>query len=120
MADASTTSTTSATKSAVAGKKAETDASDIQSQLRALQKDVSELTKLIGEYGQAQKTHYTGAARAKAEQFKSDAEAQYLKAEAQARDAYATAEERIRENPAAAVAIASGFGFLIGLFMSRR
>ncbi|QPM90349.1 DUF883 family protein [Pseudooceanicola algae] len=97
-----------------------TDSADVQAQLRELRNDVSELTKLLGEYGQAQKSYYTGAARAKAEQLKGDAEASYFKAEEQAREAYAQAESKIRENPGASVAIASGVGFLVGLLMSRR
>ncbi|KAA2313955.1 DUF883 domain-containing protein [Pseudooceanicola sediminis] len=101
-------------------KKDSPDTAVIQAQLEAVQKDVAELTRALTEYGKAQGAHLSGAARAKAEQVRGEAEAGLAYADAQARQAYATAEDRVRENPAASVAIASGVGFLIGLLMARR
>ncbi len=96
------------------------DTAAIQAQLDTLQKDVSQLTKVLAEYGRAQKDHVTGAARDKADHVRGQAEAAYTYADTEARAAYAQAESKVRDNPAASVAIASGVGFLIGLLMSRR
>ncbi|MBT9386505.1 DUF883 family protein [Pseudooceanicola sp. CBS1P-1] len=92
----------------------------IQEQLEILRKDVATLTQTLGEYGKAQKEAAAASARSKAEQLRSDAEAGLHEAEERARRAYAGAEAKVQENPGAALAIAGGVGFLIGLFMSRR
>ncbi|QOL79516.1 DUF883 family protein [Pseudooceanicola spongiae] len=118
MATSNTSNDAKATPAADA--KINAESATIQMQLDAVQKDVAELTRALTEYGKAQGAHFSGAARAKAEQLRGEAEAGLSYADAQARQAYATAEDRVRENPAASVAIASGVGFLIGMLMARR
>ncbi|WP_375691461.1 YqjD family protein [Pseudooceanicola sp. LIPI14-2-Ac024] len=97
-----------------------TDTDDIQKQLSALQADMSELTKLVGDYGKSQGSRFQAAAKDTVDKLRHDAEAQYHKAEAQMHDSYAKAEQAVRENPGMALGIAAGVGFVVGLLASRR
>lgn len=105
-------------KPAATAKPADTD--DIQKQLATLQADVSELTKVVGDFGKSQSSRFQAAAKDKADKLRHDAEAQYHKAEAQLHDSYAKAEAAVRENPGMALGIAAGVGFIVGLLASRR
>lgn len=93
---------------------------DIQKQLSVLQKDVSELTRIMGEYGRAQGESLKESASRKAHELRDEADARFRRGEAQARDAYMQAETAVRDNPAAAMGIAAGLGFLVGLITARR
>lgn len=118
MAQASTNGNSA--KAAEETSKGKTDTAAIQAQLETLQKDVAELTRVLAEYGKTQKDNASAQAKAQAEKLRSQAEDTYAQAEAQARAAYTQAESAVRENPASAMAIATGIGFLVGLVMSRR
>lgn len=96
------------------------DPAAIQAQLDAVRADIAELTRTIGAYGQAQGEQLSASAKARAEKLRGDAEAGLAEAEARARAAYGQAETAVRDNPASAMAIAGGVGFLLGLVLSRR
>lgn len=96
------------------------DPAAIQAQLDAVRADVAELTRVLAAYGKAQKDHVGAEARERAEKLKAEAEAGLHEAEVRARAAYAQAEGAVRDNPGAAMAVAGGVGFLLGLFLSRR
>ena len=100
--------------------KADPSQEDIQAQLKVLQSDIANLTKIVGDYGRHQKDELTIYANERARKLRADAEAGVKLTEAQMRDAYSNAEAAVRSNPGTAVAIASGVGFLIGLIASRR
>ncbi|MBY5972027.1 DUF883 family protein [Pseudooceanicola marinus] len=123
MATAKSSTGSSASTESTASTTKPTDPSDpaaIQAQLDAVRADIAELTRTLGAYGQAQKDQMTASARARAEKLKHDAQAGLTEAEARARGAYDQAESAVRENPASAMAIAGGVGFLLGLVLSRR
>jgi len=97
-----------------------TDSNDVRDQISVLQKDIAELTRIVSDYGKAQGEYLKSSAQSRAETLKSDAERRLRQTEAQARDAWAQAEGAVRENPAGAVGLAAGIGFLVGLIMARR
>ncbi len=96
------------------------DPAAIQQQLDAVRADIADLTRTIGAYGQAQKDQLSASAQARAEKLKQTAQDGAAEAELRARVAYEQAETAVRDNPASAMAIAGGVGFLLGLVMSRR
>jgi ElaB/YqjD/DUF883 family membrane-anchored ribosome-binding protein len=108
-----------------------TDTADIEAQLAALKSDISGLTKALADYGQAQsktlsEVAATTAANAKASgedaarRAAQKADEAYHLARDKAGEAYAKTEDSVRQNPAAAVGIAAGIGFLAGLLTARR
>ena len=100
--------------------KADASAEDVREQISALQADVAALTKAISSYGKAKGADAKAAAELTAEDLKLRAEKLGKDAEAQIRSGYASAEGAVRDNPAAAVGIAAGLGFLLGLITTRR
>jgi ElaB/YqjD/DUF883 family membrane-anchored ribosome-binding protein len=104
---------------------------DIEDQLAALKSDIAGLTKALADYGQAQGKTLSVAASNGVETAKSKseeaahlaavkAEEAYHLARDKAGVAYAKSEDAVRQNPAAAVGIAAGIGFLAGLLTARR
>ena len=93
---------------------------DVSKQMSVLREDVSNLTELVAEYGRAQgqyaKQEAANTASAIAEAGKDAAQT----AQTKAQDTFHNAEEAVRQNPTAAVGIAAGLGFLVGLIAARR
>lgn len=94
--------------------------SDLEKQIETLKKDVASLTHTLAEYGRAQRDNLAAAAAQKAGAFRDTADEALHRAQEDASRAYEHTERKIRENPAAAVGIAAGIGFLIGLLAVRR
>jgi len=115
-----TTAKTNGAEKAVKHAQAEGSADDIKQQLATLQADVAELSKAVSSYGRARGNEAKLAAEQTATDLKNRADQLSKDAEVQLRSGYATAEGAVRENPAAAVGIAAGVGFLVGLITSRR
>ena len=115
-----TAKTTTASNTTATKQSDPSDAAAIQEQLDAVRADISELTRIIGAYGQAQKEQLSASAHARAEKLKQDARDGLTEAELRARGAYDQAETAVRDNPAAALGIAAGLGFVLGLMSSRR
>lgn len=92
---------------------------DVSKQMAVLRDDIANLTATVAEYGKAQGMALKATAAQKAVGIaESGAQtAQSLKAAAE--KTYSSTEDAVRANPAAAVGIAAGVGFLVGL-MARR
>lgn len=95
-------------------------ADDVRDQIAALQADMAALTRTVGDYGKARGDDAKASAVRKAEEIRARADVLRNDAEAQLRTGYAQAETAVRDNPAAAVGIAAGLGFLVGLLSARR
>ena len=102
------------------GSAATASADDVRAQIAALQSDVAELTRTIGDYGRARGGDAKAAASLKAEELRNRADHLRHDAEARIKTGYAQAETAVRDNPAAAVGIAAGLGFVLGLLTTRR
>lgn len=102
------------------GSAATASADDVRNQIAALQADVAQLTKTVGDYGRARGDEAKAAATKKAEELRLRADHLRHEAETQLKTGYAQAETAVRDNPAAAVGIAAGLGFLVGLLSARR
>ncbi|WP_394178320.1 YqjD family protein [Yoonia maritima] len=93
---------------------------DINKQMAVLREDIANLTATVADYGKAQgtqlKTAAIGTAANAAKAGAVTANAAKQKAEA----SYAEAENAVRANPGAAVGIAAGLGFVVGMLASRR
>lgn len=81
----------------------------LEKQIAALKADISALSGTMKDIG---------AARAGA--IREQGEAAVEQARAKGRAAYDQAEASVRDNPAMAVGIAAGIGFLTGLILGRR
>lgn len=93
---------------------------DLSTQVAVLRDDIATLTAIVAGYGKAQADQLQSAAAEKAAGLaKAGANAAHS-AKATAEVAYSDAEDAIRANPATAVGIAAGLGFLVGLLTSRR
>lgn len=93
---------------------------DVSKQMSVLREDVSKLTELVAEYGKAQGQYAKQEAANKANAI-ADAGVDAAKAaQAKAQDTFNTAEDAVRKNPTAAVGIAAGLGFLVGMLAARR
>lgn len=93
---------------------------DLTKQIETLQKDIGELTGLMAEMGKLRAARLSDEAEAKAQKLKDKGEATAHAAKEQMEDLQGQANEFIRTQPAAAVGIAAGLGFLFGLLMTRR
>lgn len=93
---------------------------DLSAQIAVLKDDIATLTATVAEYGKAQGMHLKTAAADKAADVAASgaATAQALKATAE--KTYADTEDAVRANPAAAMGIAAGIGFLVGMLTARR
>lgn len=92
---------------------------DVTKQMAVLRDDIANLTATLAEYGKAQGLALKASAAQKAAGVAENGAqtAQALKATAE--KTYADTEDAVRANPAAAMGIAAGIGFLVGL-MARR
>ena len=93
---------------------------DVRAQLATLQNDIAALTKTVSDYGRAAGDDAKATAVRKAEDMRLRADSMREDAEAQLKSGYAQAETAVRDNPAAAVGIAAGVGFVLGLLSTRR
>ncbi|SLN14417.1 hypothetical protein AQS8620_00229 [Aquimixticola soesokkakensis] len=104
---------------------------ELEAQIATLKADIGALTKTIGEYGKLQQQALSSTANAKVHELQSlanstakDLQAKGVEAGQVARASvekgYADTEAAVRENPAAAVGIATGLGFLAGLLVARK
>lgn len=93
---------------------------DLQDQIATLKGDISMLADTIKEMGASQKSQVKVAAADKAEELRKKGKETLADAQKTAGEAAAKTEDSIRENPTAAVGIAAGLGFLVGLVAGRR
>ncbi|WP_373356352.1 YqjD family protein [Pseudoroseicyclus sp. CXY001] len=97
---------------------------DFMKQFETLKEDLAELSQQAAEIGATQKKLLRSNAVQGAEVIRSRSEAAVAELSSAARraaeGAAETATTQVRENPAAAIGLATGIGFLVGLVLSRR
>lgn len=93
---------------------------DIADQLAVLREDLSVLTKTIADLGQDAGDDALAALKSKAGDVRDKASQSADAARAQTAQLQAQANDFIRDQPAAALGIAAGLGFLVGLLGARR
>lgn len=86
---------------------------DLSEQLEILKNDIAGLSTTLGEYTRAKGHEATATAKAKAHDLAEGGREKALEAQMQA-------EEFVRTQPASALGIAAGLGFLVGVFTARR
>ena len=93
---------------------------DLAKQIAVLRQDIADLTSIVADYSKAQAGQVHAAAVGKAAELAKAGTQAAQSAKATAEVAYSDAEDAIRANPATAVGIAAGLGFVVGLLTSRR
>jgi ElaB/YqjD/DUF883 family membrane-anchored ribosome-binding protein len=96
------------------------DLEELQKQIAALKTDIAALTTTVRDIGKNRAEALRGAANEQVEALREQGEAALRDARTRGQDALSQAEESIRENPATAVGIAAGLGFLFGLIFGRK
>lgn len=102
------------------GSGAEPSIADLEDQIATLRKDIAGLTGTIAALGRNQGARWSAAAEESAETMRAKAADAAEMARVRAESLYADTEAHVRQNPAAALGIAAGLGFLFGLMTSRR
>ncbi|MEO8242324.1 MAG: DUF883 domain-containing protein [bacterium] len=93
---------------------------DLQKQVQSLKSDIASLTSALSDYARAQRTGIAAAASTGAEILRQKGAHSLDAASDLAGRGYSQAEATVRKNPASAVAVAAGVGFLIGVLSGRR
>jgi ElaB/YqjD/DUF883 family membrane-anchored ribosome-binding protein len=93
---------------------------DLSKQVAVLREDIATLTAVVAEYSVAQGVHVKALVAERADDLAQSGRAAAESAKGAAKVAYSDAEDAIRANPASAVGMAAGLGFLVGLLTSRR
>lgn len=86
---------------------------DLSDQISVLKNDIAALTNTLGAYGKAKTSDATKSAKHTVDELATAGRAKALETQEQA-------EEFIRTQPATALGIAAGVGFLVGLVTARR
>ncbi|MBI6629415.1 DUF883 family protein [Pontibaca salina] len=100
--------------------KKDPSAEDLAEQLEALRADVSKLAATMTDMGRASGARLGEAARAHAERAGNVAQSGVDAARAQAHEWEQQANDFVTRQPATALGIAAGVGFLVGLITARR
>ncbi|MBB5516834.1 ElaB/YqjD/DUF883 family membrane-anchored ribosome-binding protein [Rubricella aquisinus] len=93
---------------------------DLVKQIETLKADVQALTDTLGELGKAQGAAAKNAAAEKAAALRDAGEDQINRARGAANDLNDQANEFVRTQPATALGIAAGVGFLVGMMSGRK
>ncbi|QFS82618.1 hypothetical protein FIU97_07345 [Roseivivax sp. THAF40] len=115
MAQSQNTTSSTSTKET---DKADTDA--LKAQIDTLKADLASITDMLGEIGVRRKDETLEAAKARYASARSEGERLYSEARHRAEDAQDQALEAIRRQPATAIGLAVGMGFLFGFLTSRK
>lgn len=94
-------------------KSTEVSTEDLAKQIDTLKSDVVKLTEIISELGKSKGQDLKDSAR-------EAGEAQLAKVQQSAQDVARKADDFVTEQPAMALGIAAGVGFLIGMIANRR
>lgn len=100
--------------------KAQAVPADVAEQLAILKDDVRSLTESIAQLAQAKGLEFSHAANDQLASARDSANAKLNSAKAQATQLQDQANDFVRDQPAAALAIAAGLGFLIGMSSGRK
>jgi len=94
--------------------------SDVSGQIETLRADISQLTQIISDLGKAKGEDAVAAARNAAASTRDKVADQAETARLQAMELQDQANDFIHKQPATALGIAAGLGFLAGFFGSRK
>ena len=94
--------------------------SDLTDQVAALKSDIAAITDILAEIGVDKKNQAEARLRNAASEVKARGEQHLLEAQLRAEDLSNQAVEAVRQQPAAAVGMAVGIGFLIGFLTARK
>ncbi|KIN65829.1 DUF883 domain containing protein [Sulfitobacter noctilucae] len=95
------------------GASAEISMQEVSEQIKALQNDLAALTSSVADYGTAKTAEVRDAAKETAANLANQGRDKALETQLHA-------EEFVRTQPATALGIAAGLGFLVGMFSARR
>ncbi|QIE47330.1 DUF883 domain-containing protein [Pseudohalocynthiibacter aestuariivivens] len=98
----------------------DTSVADLTDQIQTLKGDIAKITEILGEIGVEKRDQATAKLRETASEVRAQGERHLRDAQARAEDVGAQAADAVRQQPAAAIGIAVGVGFLIGLVTSRK
>ncbi|SPH19578.1 hypothetical protein ASD8599_00312 [Ascidiaceihabitans donghaensis] len=93
---------------------------DIAKQIEVLQNDISSLTSTIAQMGKAKGDEAVSTAKAKLSDVRDQANDHAETARLQAMELQGQANDFIRKQPATALGVAAGVGFLVGLLSTRK
>ncbi len=93
---------------------------DLQKQVQSLKSDIAALTSAMTDYAKAQRAGIAAVAGTSVDLIRKKGTESIDAASEIATKGYSQAEHTVRNNPAGAVAVAAGVGFLIGLLSVRR
>lgn len=94
--------------------------SELSTQLEALKADVKALTDTLTQLGKAKGQEFADAARYEAQALREKGEQKFADLHGRASELGDNTSQMVRENPATALGVAAGMGFLLGLILSRR
>ena len=97
-----------------------TTSTDVMEQMAILRDDLNSITVTLGELAQAKGADLTHAAQGRINEAKQKATEGVETARAQAAHLNDQANDFVRTQPAAALGIAAGLGFLIGMLSTRK
>ncbi len=93
---------------------------DLAVQIETLKGDIAGIAEILADLGTEKRAQATARVRDAASEVKAHGEQHLKDAQNYAEDLSAQATDAVRRQPAMAVGIAVGVGFLIGLVTSRR
>lgn len=97
-----------------------TDVSDLTNQMEILRRDLGSLTQTMADLGRAKGEQAAAAVKSKAYDARDVASEKAELARLQAAQLHDQANDFIRSQPATALGIAAGLGFLVGYLGSRK
>lgn len=93
---------------------------DVSKQMAVLRDDIASLAATVAEYGKTQGDIIKASATSKANDMAETGTAAADALKEKASKTYTDAEDAVRANPGAAIGIAAGVGFLVGMMSARR
>lgn len=93
---------------------------DLSKQIDALKGDIASIAQILSEMGRDQGNATAQRVRDTASDLRARGERQLHHAQAQAHELGGQAADAVRQQPAAAMGIAMGLGFILGFLTSRR
>ncbi|WP_342076974.1 DUF883 domain-containing protein [Yoonia sp. SS1-5] len=109
-----------ASTKALNGKTANPSSEDLAKQIEILQKDLGQLTQTIAEIGKSKSDAAVSATKAKLSDARDHVADQAETAKLQAMELQGQANDFIRNQPATALGVAAGLGFLVGIMSTRK
>ena len=102
------------------GKQSGPTAEDLAKQIETLQSDLGTLTQTIADLGKAKGNEAVSATKAKLSDARDSVAEKADAARAQAVELQGQANDFIKQQPATALGIAAGLGFLVGMMTTRK